>query len=166
MEIIVNNQAFTLKNGADVLLHTDASTPMVYVGYGEETVDMYRGNFKIDDHVIERRPLTLTGAEQTSEGLLLDLEGQLQLLVTQQDDAVTLTAKRAAENINRFWFRVQADKAEHIYGCGEQMSYFDLRGRHFPLWTSEPGVGRDKTTYVTWRSDVENGGAGGDYYHT
>lgn len=45
------------------------------------------------------------------------------------------------------------------------MSYFNLRGRNFPLWTSEPGVGRDKTTYVTWRSDVENKG-GGDYYNT
>lgn len=45
------------------------------------------------------------------------------------------------------------------------MSYFNLRGRHFPLWSSEPGVGRDKTTYVTWRSDVENK-AGGDYYNT
>lgn len=45
------------------------------------------------------------------------------------------------------------------------MSYFNLRGRHFPIWTSEPGVGRDKTTYVTWRSDVENK-AGGDYYNT
>lgn len=45
------------------------------------------------------------------------------------------------------------------------MSYFNLRGRNFPIWTSEPGVGRDKTTYVTWRSDVENK-AGGDYYNT
>ena len=33
------------------------------------------------------------------------------------------------------------------------------------MWTSEPGVGRDKSTYVTWRSDVENK-AGGDYYNT
>mgnify|MGYP002310060882 CR=1 FL=1 len=61
---------------------------------------------------------------------------------------------------------MEAAEDEHVYGCGEQMSYFDLRGRHFPLWSSEPGVGRDKTTYVTWRSDVENGGAGGDYYNT
>ena len=31
---------------------------------------------------------------------------------------------------------------------------FDLRGRHFPLWTSEPGVGRDKSTHITWQADV------------
>lgn len=45
------------------------------------------------------------------------------------------------------------------------MSYFNLRGRHFPLWTSEPGVGRDKTTEITFLSDKYNK-AGGDYYNT
>lgn len=166
LEIIVREQEFILKNGTDLLLHTDAKTPMVYVGCGEENVQMYRGNFKIDDYVVERRPLTLTAARKTEAGAELDLEGVLTIQVTEQDGAVTLTPVCRDGSINRFWLRVQADAAEHVYGCGEQMSYFDLRGRHFPLWTSEPGVGRDKTTYVTWRSDVENGGAGGDYYHT
>ena len=166
LEIIVREQEFILKNGTDLLLHTDAKTPMVYVGCGEENVQMYRGNFKIDDYVVERRPLTLTAARKTEAGAELDLEGVLTLQVTERDGAVTLTPVCRDGSINRFWLRVQADAAEHVYGCGEQMSYFDLRGRHFPLWTSEPGVGRDKTTYVTWRSDVENGGAGGDYYHT
>ena len=32
------------------------------------------------------------------------------------------------------------------------MSYFDMRGRRFPLWTSEPGVGRDKTTEITFKA--------------
>ena len=35
------------------------------------------------------------------------------------------------------------------------MSYFDMRGRRFPLWTSEPGVGRDKTTEITFKADVD-----------
>ena len=30
----------------------------------------------------------------------------------------------------------RAEKGEHVWGGGEQMSYFDLRGRRFPLWTS------------------------------
>mgnify|MGYP001151225727 CR=1 FL=1 len=166
MEIICKDQVFTLKNGSDVLLHTDANTPMIYVGYGEERVEMYRGNFKLEDHLLERRPLTLTSARVTEQGTELDLEGQLKLLVTEKEGAVTLTVAEKAEGINRFWLHVEAAEDEHVYGCGEQMSYFDLRGRHFPLWSSEPGVGRDKTTYVTWRSDVENGGAGGDYYNT
>ena len=68
MEIICKDRVFTLKNGSDVLLHTDANTPMVYVGYGEERVEMYRGNFKLEDHLLERRPLTLTSARVTEQG--------------------------------------------------------------------------------------------------
>lgn len=167
MELRYSNTEFTLQNGTDRILYTDAATPMIYIGYGEETVKMYRGNYQIEDHVIERRPLTLTAVREVPEGIELDLEGQMTMLAcTDKGGVVTLTVTQHAEGFNRFWLRVLADPEEHIYGCGEQMSYLDLRGRHFPLWTSEPGVGRDKTTYVTWRSDVENGGAGGDYYNT
>ncbi|WP_274935675.1 hypothetical protein, partial [Francisella tularensis] len=43
---------------------------------------------------------------------------------------------------NRFWLRLNADSYDKVYGCGEQLSYFYLRGINLPLWTSEPGVGR------------------------
>lgn len=99
MEIICKDRVFTLKNGSDVLLHTDANTPMVYVGYGEEHVEMYRGNFKLEDHLLERRPLTLTSARVTEQGIELDLEGQLKLLVTEKEGAVTLTVAEKAEGM-------------------------------------------------------------------
>ncbi|MGC6746005.1 hypothetical protein ACP0HM_24460 [Escherichia coli] len=35
--------------------------------------------------------------------------------------------------------------------AANSFSYFDLRGKPFPLWTSEQGVGRNKQTYVTGR---------------
>lgn len=166
MEVIVNGQQFALKIGGETVLTSCAAEPMIFVGTGKETVDMYRGNFKIEDYLMERRPLQITAAEKTADGVKLNLQDELELLVKQDGDCATLCFTKKNPDINRFWFRVKSDQAEHCYGCGEQMSYFDLRGRHFPLWTGEPGVGRDKTTYVTWRSDVENGGAGGDYYNT
>ncbi len=58
-----------------------------------------------------------------------------------------------------------AEPGEHAYGCGEQFSHFDLRGRHFPLWTSEQGVGRNKWTLTTRLADLADG-AGGDYWWT
>lgn len=149
MELILNGLDFTLKNGADVLLQSTAGHPMIYVGAGKETVDMYRGNFKIEDYVVERRPLAVTAARQTPDGLLLDFGGELEVLAKTEGSCTELVLTQKNPDINRFWLRVNADKTEHCYGCGEQMSYFDLRGRHFPLWSSEPGVGRDKTTYVT-----------------
>lgn len=159
-----NGQYRLLFNGR-LLLSESKASPMLYVGYGEESVDMYRGNFKIEDYVIERRPLQATVIRKTSEGAEIEFGEELSLLVQLSDDCAVLRFTGKNPAINRLWLRVKAEEDECCWGCGEQMSYFNLRGRHFPLWTSEPGVGRDKSTYVTWRSDVENR-AGGDYYNT
>ena len=165
MEITCNNLEFVLKSGKDVLLESTRDKAMVYVGRGTERVEMYRGNFQIEDYVTQRRPLTCTAAKKISGGWELDMQGELTVKICLDGDCAQLFFKTDDPSLNRFWLRVSADKNEHCYGCGEQMSYFDLRGRHFPLWTSEPGVGRDKSTYFTWRYDQECR-AGGDYYNT
>ena len=162
MELTLNGMEFVLKSGGNTILEYRKDKTMVYVGYGEESVDMYRGNFKIEDYVVERRPLRVTGAAEEHGNVILDLDGEITMKVCMDGDLAEIFFEQKNPAINRFWLRVNAGADEKCYGCGEQMSYFNLRGRHFPLWTSEPGVGRDKTTYVTWRSDVENK-AGGDY---
>lgn len=164
MNIVYNGLDFLVTKGKDILLESSQAHPMVYVGQGTESVEMYRGNFRIEDYVTERRPLSVTAVKETADGCELDMEGILTIKAVQKGGCVTLSFEPKA-SINRFWFRVRADKEEHCYGCGEQMSYFNLRGRHFPLWTSEPGVGRDKNTYFTWRYDQDCMG-GGDYYNT
>nr|KAG5706016.1 hypothetical protein BaRGS_028125 [Batillaria attramentaria] len=72
----------------------------------------------------------------------------------------------SSNNFNRVWLRVPAaGPGEHVYGGGEQFSYLDLRGRLFPVWTREQGVGRNKSSVVTFFAD-QLGKAGGDYYTT
>lgn len=165
MNIKVDQQTLEVcSNGKQILVHNEAQ-PMIYVGFGQEDVDMYRGNYKITDYVVERQALKLSSAVLQGDSWELDFEGKIKAVVTMTDDLLTLDFEQLDERINRFWFRAAADQDERCYGCGEQMSYFNLRGRNFPIWTSEPGVGRDKSTFVTWRSDVENK-AGGDYYNT
>lgn len=166
MKLVHNGTDWSLVNGNKTILSQKIGKPVIYVGCGQENVDMYRGNFKIEDYVIERRPLAASVVKVDENGAEIDFGGEMTMVIRLDGDLAWLSFTNVNPAINRFWFRVDAKETEHCYGCGEQMSYFNLRGRHFPLWTSEPGVGRDKTTYVTWRSDVENGGAGGDYYNT
>ena len=149
-------------NGLEILRHTAAS-PALFVGHGEERMDMYRGNFEIDDYVVERTPLAhavVTGERiefSAAEGL------PARFVMTVSGDH--LATEALDPTINRVWLRVAAEKDEHVWGGGEQMSYFDMRGRKFPLWTSEPGVGRNKSTEITFKADV-TGKSGGDYYNT
>lgn len=147
------------------------SEPFLYVGRGAGRMDMYRGNFEIEDYVIERLGLDHVDVAEISEGYRLDCAHErggrvsLSLRLTGDATSLMLAFDSADPHINRVWLRLVAEPDEHVWGCGEQMSYFDLRGRHFPLWTSEPGVGRDKTTAITFQADI-SGKAGGDYYTT
>lgn len=156
--------------GLPILRHTSDS-PMVFLGQGQETIDMYRGNFDIRDYLVERIALRYADVEEKEGSYQIRLASHEQaddailLSVRETDGKLSLEFHPNGEKANRFWLRVLADPGEKVYGCGEQLSHFNLRGKNFPLWTSEPGVGRNKKTYVTWQADVLDK-AGGDYYHT
>lgn len=167
MQLITFDGGFEIRHDTQQLFLHKAGSPAFFVGCGIEKIEMYRGNFDIEDYLESR--IALTHAR---------IEGNRIALSTAPDQAALLTATLKIDGddfkftfethdtrLNRFWLRLPAQKQEHVWGCGEQMSYFDLRGRHFPLWTSEPGVGRDKSTEITFKSDV-TGKSGGDYYHT
>ncbi|UOF89088.1 alpha-glucosidase [Fodinisporobacter ferrooxydans] len=157
-------------NGMPILRHT-MDQPMVFVGIGAETINMHRGNFDIQDYLIERVALRYAKIDENGDSYVVRLskyaesEPSIVFSIKEENKRLKLELIQSDETINRFWFRVTADQNEKVYGCGEQLSYFNLRGKHFPLWTSEPGVGRNKKTYVTWQADV-NDHAGGDYYTT
>ncbi|MCR5088608.1 MAG: alpha-glucosidase [Oscillospiraceae bacterium] len=165
MKLITSLSGWRLEQDGKTLLCSSSDFPMLFAGHGQESVDMYRGNFKIEDYVTERRVLQSSTVRESPDGLLVEYGDELRLHITLSGDCAVVSFTQLNPDINRIWIRIPAEPEECCWGCGEQMSYFNLRGRHFPLWTSEPGVGRDKTTYVTWRSDVENKG-GGDYYNT
>ncbi|HEY1932600.1 MAG TPA: alpha-glucosidase [Acetobacteraceae bacterium] len=165
--LLETRDGFTLSLAGRLLLRHSPASPCVFAGIGQERMAMYRGNFDISDYLTERAPL----AHVTIDGVLLhfrrDAGGPVWLtLELRGDDTLAeLHVRHADPQLNRFWFRICAEPQENVWGCGEQMSYFDMRGRRFPLWTSEPGVGRDKTSPITFQADVA-GHAGGDYYTT
>jgi alpha-glucosidase len=157
-------------DGLRLIRHT-ADSPMLFVGRGEETIDMYRGNFDIRDYVTERLPLRHAEIREAEDAVRIALSAMpgapelVRLTVREEDGRLKIGFEADENRINRVWLRLHALAGEKVFGCGEQMSHFNLRGKHFPLWTSEPGVGRNKNTYVTWLADVLDK-AGGDYYTT
>lgn len=172
MKLIREGRAFAIElDGRKIISHS-CDEPFIYVGYGESNIDMYRGNFKISDYVVQRAPLKYAKISENKHGYFVELrkfkeqeKPELKLEVKMEDGRLRIYFSEANGEINRLWIRINADESEKIYGCGEQLSYFNLRGRNFPIWTSEPGVGRNKDTYTTWQADVKDK-AGGDYYTT
>ncbi|HJO93541.1 MAG TPA: alpha-glucosidase [Victivallales bacterium] len=170
MELIQNDIEFKLNLNNRTLISHSIDKPFIFIGDGKATYDMYRGNFKIQDYLQERVGLIEFSISEFEGVCFINFyrEGEEVLyLKAYQDNSgrLKIEFKSADKSINRIWVRINADIDEKVYGCGEQFSYFNLRGKNFPLWTSEPGVGRNKETYTTWQADVADK-AGGDYYTT
>ena len=96
-----------------------------------------------------------------------EAEGRYILDFTQRDGYLYVTGRpvHIPSRFNRLYLRLAAEADEHITGGGEQFSALDLRGRSFPIWTREQGVGRNKATAITRLADASDGG-GGDYHTT
>lgn len=152
-------------DGREIIRHTPEE-PALFLGRGEETIRMYRGNFDISDNVSERIALRLRGMEGDTAVFTTPVKsGEYRLTVTERDGTVRLTGRAEGGSFNRLWLRFCARADEHVTGGGEQFSYLDLRGRLFPIWTREQGVGRNKLTEITRLADESDGG-GGDYHTT
>jgi alpha-glucosidase len=171
MQLIEHADGFDLRLGERLVARHRTGAPMVFVGRGEPTVRMTKGHFDIEDYVSARVPLTRAIVIRTRAGarIALSAEGSaapsLVLAASGDADGATLAFEDADPAVNRVWLRFVAEPGERVWGGGEQLSYFDLRGRRFPMWTREPGNGRDKTTLLTFKADQQNGG-GGDYHQT
>jgi alpha-glucosidase len=163
MKLERTTDGFVLRLAGRELLRHSAASPCLFVGQGKARMEMVHGNFDIEDRVSERSPLRHVEISDNRIAFAIAPGQPVRLTVTLEGSNLNFAAMDGA--INRIWLRVSAQRDEHIWGGGEQMSYFDLRRRRFPLWTSEPGKGRDKTTELTFKADV-SGKAGGDYYHT
>lgn len=138
---------FDLHFAGRLVLSHRAETPVLDSAHGNPTVLMYRGNFKIDD--APQGQLTPLDCVVADAAVTLSHAGADVARLELVDNRLTVTLLTPGHD--RIRLRWHGEPGETVWGGGEQMSYFALNGREFPMWTSEPGVGRDKTTELTPR---------------
>ena len=158
-----------VSNDLLLFMHTPEA-PAVFLGVGKESIRMFRGNFDIEDRLSERLPLCFSGYEEIGDEKLLRftspaMEGDYYLCLAEEERYLRLKGHCSDSRFNRLWLRLPAEEKEHITGGGEQFSALDLRGKLWPIWTREQGVGRNKLTEITRLADAADG-SGGDYHTT
>ena len=164
-EIRQTENGVELRAGEKLILRHSNAYPALFLGSGREKITMYRGNFTVEDRLERRLPLRFEAFD--GEKLIFAIPGGTEKYtvgVSERGGLLYLTGA-AADGFSRLWIRLEAEPGEHVTGGGEQFSALDLRGRLFPIWTREQGVGRNKLTEVTRLADCSDGG-GGDYHTT
>jgi alpha-glucosidase len=96
---------------------------------------MNRGSFSVKEKIKSVKGIRLVEAAVSPEGVDLWLtEGSLR---------INLIGERVEfrfsdfDSYNRLWIKIPAAAREHIYGCGEIFTEFDLRGKTVDVWVSE-----------------------------
>jgi alpha-glucosidase len=157
------DDGFACLLGEREILRGTATVPAFTIARGAPDVTMVRGNFKIADAPVGL--VALRHARADGDSLLLAEADGSQPLLRLRCEGDHLHIETLVAGYDRVWVDLVARPGEHVWGGGEQMSYLDLSGRAFPMWTSEPGVGRDKSTELTRLVDADSMG-GGDYWWT
>jgi len=148
-----------------LLFNHSEKYPAFHIGSGRGRYKFVYGLFKIKDRLKSKQSLKQIDVEEESENrIVLNLAGYMKMELLWNDGVLCLKYHHGEKEFNRFWMTLAADENEHIYGCGEQFTHLDLRGRKVPIWVQEPGLGRGKDL-ITLLTNLKTG-YGGKWYTT
>jgi len=153
-----------------LLLRHTTKKPCIAIGSGTSVIKNRHGGFKVNGKVNTKvyLPQYDLTTYPDSDDLLIKLYSEgvsLSLSFTMDNDKVEITPTCSEKKINRIWIKFNATREEAIYGCGEQFSELNLRGKNVPLWTGEQGVGRGDPKWLTMYLNNRYS-LGGDWYTT
>ncbi len=105
------------------------------IGKGKAHYKMKRGSFTTRDAIVDRHKL-LYRFHDDNRYILSDDKVQAEIIVDRESDYIKFHF-HVDPGYNRFSLRFKTFEDEHIYGCGEQYSEVDLKGKDVPIWVSE-----------------------------
>lgn len=117
--------------------------PVLWLGMGEDDFSMSRGSFKFKESVIDKYALYLDKHEVINGNVVLTAsskkgEVSAKLTASTKGDILKVTPEILTDgDFNRMWLRLPATETEHVYGCGETFTKFDLRGEKVRIWVAE-----------------------------
>ncbi len=155
--------AVSLLVAGRALLRHSQDYPAISIASGAPQVTMVRGNFRLSDDPVAARPLSRIEVQGAGAALLSSADGSAKLALALEGSRLTLSARSGHDRIT---LDLALEPGDVLWGGGEQISHLALNGRNFPLWTSEPGVGREPGTPLTDQASADGSFAGGDYWTT
>ena len=156
---------FDLLLGGRAILSHRPDNPAVSLACGDPEIVMVRGNFRLSDRPVAAAPLS--SCEMDADGrLVLASAGKAARCAVELASGASRMVITALSPHDRITLDFAPGEGDVLWGGGEQMSYLALNGRKFPIWTSEPGVGREPGTLLTDQASADGSFAGGDYWTT
>ena len=105
------------------------------IGQGNAKYKMKRGSFKTKDTIFNRHKLTFSFVDG-NRYIFSDNVVQAEIIVDKDGEFIKFHF-HVDPGFNRFSLHFKTFEDEYIYGCGEQYSELNLKGKDVPIWVSE-----------------------------
>ncbi len=125
------------------MIGTDTLSKMkVRVGIGTNDFTMSRGSFVYNKDYSYTSTLNFMGKNENGNVTKLKYNDPVKgddyyFTITEENGDIEVVMTGGNDEINRFWISFAANNTEHIYGCGETYSKFDLKGETVRIWVAE-----------------------------
>jgi len=137
---------------------------------GELRMREHRGSFSRTYHDVSPCDRQTVNAISTLnlDAELVQIQGQLrcgdrernwEMLFRENEQGDLEVYIEADQALSRLYWRIRSTPQEHVFGSGEQFTFFDLKGHVVPIWVSEQGIGRGLQP-LTWLMDWIAGSGG------
>ncbi len=143
VKIIETNGILSISNGSEEVFAFDLTQSFATAGRGKAEYIMSHGSFKFKEKLSEKTDLFLRKIKSSAEGATGELadktgRGFFEVLFSVTDNTLKIHFEPLTKNeYNRFWFKLPSNADEHIYGCGETFTKFDLKGEKVRIWVAE-----------------------------
>jgi len=146
MKLEVFESGFKIFYRNYLFIEHDTENPAFKLGIGKGKYRMRMGDFKIREKLKEKISLSnFKIVSKNKNQIIIELSSndyKLQVELLEKQDRLWLYFTTPNKKINRFLISIVAEENEAIFGCGEQYSELNLRGKKVPLFVEEQGVGR------------------------
>lgn len=149
----------------EILSHS-SKAPAVAVGRGKGRYKFNYGLFKIKDSQLKLYSPKMWSTELSEDRLIsIILEDRVRIvfkIVSEgviPKDHLRIDIESLNASDNRIVLNLSSHQDQAIYGCGEQYTHLNMKGRNVPIWVMEPGLGRGKDL-ISLMAEVQKGYAG------
>ena len=121
----------------DSVIYTIAvGQKLLQAGRGSSSYKMSHGSFKIKEKLLSQAELTVKGVSLSEDRATVELsQGSCRIEII--DGNKLYFTFNIPGDYNRMEFDIPAVKEECVYGCGENFSEFNLRGKCARVWVAE-----------------------------
>lgn len=143
INISENNSVLSISNGSEEIFRFDLAQKFATAGQGKAKYIMSHGGFKFKDKVSGKTDLYLRIVNSNTDIITCELadktgRGLFEVTLSATDHMLKIHFKALTESdYNRLWLKLPAKDDEHVYGCGETYTAFDLRGEKVKIWVAE-----------------------------